>query len=146
MKKTKNLKKELFKGWEAFLVKQIVTWTSFLYFDFKYKELVRDLSGKNQKTRLNFKEIAVVAGLVSVSTLVFILPFDRVKTLFQMNHENSLKKETIIDTLKEIFRKEGMTGFYSGWQAKALQGVMKTFSTCFLLDFIETQMENKNVE
>ena len=64
-----GISSSLFTGLKVTFVKQMVSWTSFLYFDYKYKFMFRDMRGLEESQPLSYSDLAVIAVLTGMSNI-----------------------------------------------------------------------------
>ena len=135
----------LYNGGKAFLYRQMASWITFMYLDTKLKMIIRKQKNYSPLEKIKFMDLIMVSIGTSIGNIMFgntlcinsVLPFDRIKTIFQMDVKSKHKKSSILKSFTSIYKKEGFLSFYSGWQATLLQGFIQIFFTSFLLEFLE---------
>ena len=100
-----------FKGVLAGIILTVNPIISFMLY-----ELMKEKLGKNKISVINIILISLISKLIAT---IFTYPMLTVKTLFQ-GSENQSNKE-ILEILLNIFRKDGLGGYYKGIEAKMIQ-------------------------
>lgn len=120
-------RKELFKGYTPYVLKQCVSWTVFLQADQFYKSRMRSYYKiPDDKMILGWK-LAFCSLMTSITTIFSVMPFDNIKTYLQKHNiemkdgkrvESSAVQNTIRNAIKGIYSKRGLKGFYIGWRIR----------------------------
>mmetsp|Transcript_28462 Transcript_28462/g.28240 ORF Transcript_28462/g.28240 Transcript_28462/m.28240 type:complete len:289 (+) Transcript_28462:6-872(+) len=126
MIKTKA-RKELFKGYSPYILKQCVSWTIFLQADQFYKYRIRNLFKIPDEKMITGWKLGICSLLTSFTTVLSVMPFDNIKTYLQ-KHNIELKdgsrvktnenQFTVRNAIKGIYAKRGIRGFYVGWRVR----------------------------
>ena len=72
---------------EAMALKQVVSWTNYLYWDHKTRYLFKE--SPNQA--LTLPQILMCSVLTAIPNILIVQPFDAVKTAFQMENNGKYK-------------------------------------------------------
>ena len=108
---------ELYRGLYIFILRQNLSWFSFLYFDHTFKTLLLKRRKRNGLSdNLNKFDLGLTSLAVALANTFFVQPLDYVKTNFQK--ENCRKNEKIIPFMKNTVKEKGIYVLYSGWQVK----------------------------
>ncbi|EGR29621.1 mitochondrial carrier protein, putative [Ichthyophthirius multifiliis] len=135
--------KSLYYGIEAQLIKQIVSWISFLYTDFLVKQFFRDNFSQDQQYLSNSQLLVCATITGSVNTL-FTHPFDKLKTLYQMQLNQIYLQHNIYKLLKNIYYQQGGVSLYNGWQIRLIQYLIQAVFTSTLLERLEERLHYIN--
>lgn len=127
-----NLGTQLFKGLNASYPRQLTAWVIFLVADDKFKSMARQYSGKEE---LSFPMLLAVSFLVGTTNTLTTMPFDCMKTQFQM--QSPIENRGLINAMKYTYKNFGMRGLYAGWQPRMLQYMIQSVFTVSLLDKLE---------
>jgi hypothetical protein len=136
-KSSGHVGRELYKGFSATLPKQNVSWVSFLWADEWCKTQVRHYVGREE---LSHSELMVSGGIVGVINTAATLPFDNIKTRMQMAQTENMN---FFDVAKDVVSKNGVKGFYAGWQPRIVQYMIQAMLTVNLLDYLENKFSKK---
>jgi Mitochondrial carrier protein. len=139
----REMAKSLFRGLEPLFYRQMLSWVSFLYTDFKFKELARKWSGLGPKDSLDNSTLLAVSVAVGVSNIMIVMPLDTIKTLYQQ-HSEEYYKLTLRETSKVVFQKGGLKAFYYGWQPRLVQYVIQSLFTVTALEKLEEKMRKNS--
>jgi len=135
-----NLKKSLFQGLESQLCRQVVSWVSFLYFEFKCKDIARKIQNIPDGQPLGDVALVSAAVCVGILNLICVMPFDLTKTLYQQHQAVEYKDRKLTETMKLIYKKRGFSAFYVGWQPRMVQYVIQSVFTVTALDRLERML------
>jgi len=132
-----KVRKELFRGLNALMPKQMVSWTTFLVADDKIKRSVHGWTGVPQKEELPFVPLMLAGTAVGVVNSAASLPFDCVKTHLQMY--NHMETPTLRSAFQSIYQQSGVMGFYRGWQTRMTQYILHSVFTVTIMERLEKQ-------
>ncbi len=117
-----NPASELIRGLKAFMLRQNVSWCSFLYFDYlfkskltEYKLMKHNLSHRSE-VKLSFLELNLISFTVSLFNTFLLMPFDFVKTSAQKEHYVNIK--SIPKFLATTAKLQGISAIFAGWEVK----------------------------
>jgi len=136
----KNLVRSLFRGLDSLFCRQIISWVSFLYADYKFKQLARKYQHVPDIEALSNSTLIVVSTLVGISNVFIVMPFDMTKTLHQQHSEGFVNKG-LRETIKTVYREAGIKGFYYGWQPRMIQYIINSALTVTALEKLEHKMK-----
>lgn len=131
----KILKIELFRGLNALFPKQIISWVSFLTTDYKLKIY------SHTKFNIPFNEVLPYYFLISIGIFVGLvnvtvtLPFDFVKTQFQM--QNHIENSSLRIAFSKFKNEFGLFIFYKGWCVRMIQSIIHCVFTVSLIEKLE---------
>lgn len=134
-----HLGNELFRGLNASFSRQIMTWSSFLVADFKFKSLAKEYTGEKE---LSFASLMVVSAAVGMTNTAAIMPFDCVKTKLQMR--SPITDMGLINAFKYTYKNSGIKGLYAGWQPRMAQYMIQSAFTVPLLEKLENKWKKEN--
>lgn len=87
--------------------------------------------------------LTVFAGLLYGATNTLVgHPFDTIKTKMQAQSEYYKKGETYVNTIRNVYQKEGFIGFYRGCVPLFFGSLMYRSSQFAILDAVYTRFEN----
>jgi hypothetical protein len=133
----RHIGKEVLRGIQAVYLRQITAWVSFLLTDEKLKNWEKK---RIQKAELPFTSLMKVSFCVGVINTAMNMPFDVVKT--QMQKAEHGKESSVLDVMKKIYRMNGVSGLYTGWQVRMIQYMVQSVFTVSLLDHLERRLRN----
>jgi len=136
-----HLFKSLFQGLKSLFYRQMVSWVSFLYTDYKFKEMAREYKGIDKNSPLDNQTLFITSLLVGVANVLVVMPFDMAKTLYQQ-HSNEFVNKKFSDTLKIVYNKAGLKGFYYGWQPRMIQYMIQSVFTVTALEKMEQKLKS----
>lgn len=138
-------RKELFRGYTPYVLKQCVSWTVFLQADQFYKNRMRSwFEIPDEKMVMGWK-LACSSLLTSMTTIFSVMPFDNIKTYLQ-KHNIELKdgkrvesnsNNTISNAIKGIYERRGLRGFYIGWRIRIWVHFINASFTVALLEWLD---------
>jgi len=137
----KNLFNSLFRGLNSLFYRQMISWVSFLYTDYKFKEIARAYKGIDKNTQLDNQTLLITSTLVGISNVLIVMPFDMTKTLYQQHSEEFVNKK-FTETLRVVYNKTGLKGFYYGWQPRMIQYIIQSIFTVTALEKMEHRVRN----
>jgi hypothetical protein len=85
--------------------------------------------------------------LTSMTTVFCIMPFDNIKTYLQKNNleakdgvriEKNRGQLTIMNAVKDIYKKAGPIGFFTGWRIKLCVNFINSSFTVCLLEWLDS--------
>ncbi|CAI2367143.1 unnamed protein product [Moneuplotes crassus] len=139
-------RKEIFKGYSPYILKQCVSWTVFLQADQFYKNRMRSMFNIHERRMITGWKLAACGLMTSLTTVFSIMPFDNIKTFLQ-KHNIEVKdghrvkcnenQFTIKNAVKGIYAKRGIRGFYVGWRIRILVNFFNSSFTVVLLEWID---------
>jgi solute carrier family 25 carnitine/acylcarnitine transporter 20/29 len=142
----KNIFQELFRGLEPSFWRTNTSWFSFLYFDFKFKQLFRKKYKKQELSNLNLLFISIVVGsicnFISNFSLKSAMPLDLVKTLAQ---KAKYVNAYTFNILKSTYQEKGLLKLYVGWQFRLGQYIVQAILTCSALEELEIKRKNEHL-
>lgn len=131
-----NLPRELFRGTSAVLVRQVISWSSFLLVDQWSRAFMRaylNLEEHDAIPTLYLLPTAVVVGIVNTTVT---MPFDTVQTLMQKAGA-ATEKTSVLGVLKHVHSSKGASGLVAGWRPRLVQYAIHAFFTENLLQWLE---------
>ena len=137
----RNLSTSLFRGLESLFYRQIMSWVSFLYSDYKLKQMARQYHGLEDYETLDNTTLLLISLVIGVSNVFIVMPFDMTKTLYQQHSEEFTNKK-LKETVKLVYRENGMKGFYYGWQPRLIQYTIHSIFTVNALERMEQKIKN----
>jgi len=102
--------KSLFRGLNSLFYRQMISWVSFLYTDFKFKEIARKYKGIDNNTPLDNQTLLITSTLVGIANVFVVMPFDMTKTLYQQHSEEFVNKR-FSETLKWFIIEQALKDF-----------------------------------
>lgn len=139
--KNQQLLRSLFRGLNSLFYRQMVSWVSFLYTDYKFKEYARAYKGIDKNTPLDNQTLFITSIFVGITNVLVVMPFDMTKTLYQQ-HSDEFVNRKLSDTLKIVYSKSGFKGFYSGWQPRMIQYIIQSIFTVTALEKMEHKIKS----
>jgi hypothetical protein len=137
----KQLFKSLFQGLHSLFYRQMASWVSFLYTDYKFKAMAREYQGLDKNIALDNQSLFIISLLVGVANVFVVMPFDMTKTLYQQ-HSNEFVNKKFSETLRIVYNKTGLRGFYYGWQPRMIQYMIQSVFTVTALEKMEHKLKN----
>ncbi|CAD8144955.1 unnamed protein product [Paramecium octaurelia] len=131
----KGFTRDLFTGMEIMMLKQVVSWTNYLYWDHK----VRYYFKQHPQSQLRIEQIIFCSVLTAIPNILIVQPFDAIKTQFQMENNQQFKNLTIWNAFKKVYQEKGISGFYAGWQMRFCQFLFQALLTTPIMDYLERQ-------
>ncbi|CAD8095864.1 unnamed protein product [Paramecium primaurelia] len=125
--------KNIYTGMEAMILKQVVSWTNYLYWDHKIRYLFKD----SPSQALTLQQIAMCSLLTSIPNILFVQPFDVVKTAYQMENNANYKSLTIPQAFVKVYQDKGLKGYYAGWQLRLSQFIVQAALSTPVMDYLE---------
>lgn len=138
----REVAKSLFRGLEPLFYRQMISWVSFLYTDFKFKELARAFLGLTPKDQLENSHLLFISALVGVTNIAIVMPFDATKTLYQQ-HSDDFAKLKMRETMKIVYKSGGIKAFYYGWQPRLIQYIIQSLFTVTALERLEEKLRKE---
>lgn len=125
---------DLFCGLTPLMLRQVVSWVSFLSATHYFKEIVKSITGSNELTTLDLLMVSIGVGLVNTGV---IMPMDFIKTYTQKYH-------TIHNTSMTGMRREILSMFepnkirllYAGYSIRLFHYIMNAAFTVNLLEYL----------
>jgi hypothetical protein len=136
-----NVFGSLFRGLNSLFYRQMTSWVSFLYTDYKFKEIAREMKGLGKNDPLDNQTLLTTSLFVGISNVLVVMPFDMTKTLYQQHSDEFVNKK-FLETLKVVYRKTGFKGFYYGWQPRMIQYMIQSVFTVTALEKMEQKLKN----
>jgi hypothetical protein len=87
----------MLRGWTRIFTRQVITWTSYLYFYDKYRILVIGMRGEGKVTSVDKALVSIATGSTAC---LFSTPFDMLRT--QIQQQKPLK-QAIYGSVKLIY-------------------------------------------
>jgi len=131
-----SLAQELFRGFTPCITKQVVSWTSFLVADAKFKEWTKQYLNTNQ---LTYWQLVGVGSAVGVANTLTIMPFDMLKTQYQQ-FDSKMNSMSMRAAFRTVYAKGGVASFYAGFWPRMIQYVINGIFTVSLLDYLESKI------
>jgi len=134
-----HLFSEYYRGIWAVLPKQIISWTTYSYSDYKLREYAHTLTNKKQ---LGFLDLLLVSIGVALINTAAVMPFDAVKTRAQA--ANAIRVNNFGEVLKlicNIHKEAGIRGFYAGTRWKLVQYFINSCFTVTAMDYFENRFK-----
>jgi len=136
-----NLFNSLFRGLSSLFYRQMISWVSFLYTDYKFKDLARAYLRIEKNIPLDGKTLFLTSVTIGITNVFVVMPLDMTKTLYQQHNEEFANKK-LTETLKIVYKKTGFKGFYYGWQPRLIQYIIQSFFTVTALEKMEHRIRN----
>lgn len=138
--------KELLTGINALLIRQTLSWVSFLGFTSVFKQIAL----KN-KSNLDHTDLLGIGILVGIMNTGIIMPADFIKThqqKFEKIEAGKIELGKIIKAYKKLTKsQETALGklkiIYCGWKVRLLNYVINSIFTVNLVDYLENQIIKK---
>lgn len=130
-----HITRSLFRGLLPTYAKQMTSWSTFLYSRSIFKDIAKRYHQSDDLPYTTLLTIAVGTG--TVNTLA-ILPLDCIKTRMQQKNI----QEGMLNIAKKIYQKNGLRGFYAGWQFRIIQYFTHAFITVNILEQLEKKLKN----
>jgi hypothetical protein len=143
MENQKETAKSLFRGLESLFYRQMFSWVSFLYADFKFKRMAREWNGLSPTDSLDSTSLFTVSLLVGFSNVMVVMPLDTIKTLYQQ-HSGEFAQSKIRETVRVIRERGGLKAFYHGWQPRLIQFLIQAVFTVTALERLEEKLRDQN--
>ncbi|CAD8053714.1 unnamed protein product [Paramecium sonneborni] len=131
----KGFTRDLFTGMEVMVLKQVVSWTNYLYWDHR----VRYYFKERPSQKLTVQEIVLCSILTAIPNIIIVQPFDMIKTQFQMENNHQIKHLSIWNAFKKVYLEKGIPSFYAGWQMRFFQFLFQALLTTPVMDYLERQ-------
>lgn len=140
---TKGVAQEFFstvkgKGWRAFysgfrahLLRQNISWASFLLCEDHFKRNAKTLLNKET---LNNWELLLISIPIGVVNTALVMPFDYVKTRYQKKNPVITG---IIQTAKSEFKRHGARAFYRGGRFRLIQYMFRMIISVRMMAEVE---------
>ncbi|CAD8138777.1 unnamed protein product [Paramecium octaurelia] len=125
--------RDLFTGMEVMILKQVVSWTNYLYWDHR----VRYYFKGEPSHKLTMQEIVLCSIVTAIPNIIIVQPFDMIKTQFQMENNDQIKNLSIWNAFKKVYEEKGVHGFYAGWQMRFCQFMFQALLTTPVMDYLE---------
>jgi hypothetical protein len=136
-----NMFQSLFRGLNSLFYRQMTSWVSFLYTDYKFKEIAREMKGLGKNDPLDNRTLFTTSLFVGITNVLVVMPFDMTKTLYQQHSDEFVNKK-FLDTLKVVYKRTGFKGFYYGWQPRMIQYMIQSVFTVTALEKMEQKLKN----
>jgi len=136
-----NLFNSLFRGLSSLFLRQMTSWVSFLYSDYKFKDLARSYLQVDKNTPLDSRTLFLTSITIGITNVFIVMPLDMTKTLYQQHNEEFANKK-LRETMKIVYKKTGVKGFYYGWQPRLIQYIIQSFFTVTALEKMEHKIKN----
>jgi hypothetical protein len=126
----------LFRGLEPVILKQTVSWTTFMAANSFFKSQFRAIRGE---TDLSFSSVLGVSVLVGLTNTAATLPIDCLKSRMQSyGAGNASMRKVLTSLLAEDRRWEHrLRVLYGGWQARLCQFLIHSALTVTVLDRLD---------
>ncbi len=134
---------ELFRGFKACFLRQVVTWSTFSVADAFFKKKARELTNKKEKEALDFPSLMGVSLLVGAVNTAAVMPFDFVKT--QLQKQNPLQ-QGVTSTMRHFIKERGLSALYTGWRVKMVHYMLHSAYTVTLLDKLKVKWKSDKNE
>lgn len=133
--------KELFKGVNALLVRQTLSWVTFLGLTSLFKEATITYKGK-----VDYYDLLFIGAAVGVLNTLIIMPADFIKT-----HQQKFKDvggKNLFTVLKLLTNNENsLKGkfriVYCGWKVRMLNYIINAVFTVNLVDYLEHRISTR---
>lgn len=143
---------EYFRGLKHVLVKQNVSWCSFLIFDHIFKNYFinknysvlkkQNIHCKKSDINLSFNELNKISFFVAFLNTLFVMPFDYVKTNIQ-KEKYILESNNIFKFLKYTINNYGLKSIFTGFQFKIIHYIVQAVFQVNLFYRIEKDLSKK---
>lgn len=121
--------KSLFDGWDAVLIRQAISWCSFLVAYDKVKRAACSFTGK---TKLDVFEQFSVGALAGAINVLCTTPIDTIKT--QMQKQDPLTKKHVFSVANEFYKQKGLKGLYSGLNIRMIRSTWYAGITLLMME------------
>ncbi|CAD8172707.1 unnamed protein product [Paramecium pentaurelia] len=125
--------RNLYTGMEAMVLKQVVSWTNYLYWDHKIRYFFKE----SPSQALTLPQIAMCSLLTAIPNILLVQPFDAVKTAYQMEKNGNYKQLTIPQAFVKVYKDRGFIGYYAGWQFRLSQFIIQAALSTPVMDYLE---------
>ena len=135
--------RSLFDGIYAVLLRQSISWVSFLGSTEFYKQLVYKSNNSDPKNyKLSFKELTAISMMVCLTNTAFVMPLDYIKTQYQRN--NAQTKGNLLNFIFSEVKRVGVKGMYIGWNFKLIQYNINSFFSVMILEQLLNRYTKSN--
>ena len=128
--KQKQALTELFSGVSPLMLRQSVSWVTFLGGNSVLRELFRELEGTRE---LSYSSLCLCGTLVGILNVSAIMPLDFAKTHLQ-KYENLTWKGLRQDIALHSGFLQRLRVVYSGWQMRMIQYIIHALATVSILE------------
>lgn len=130
---SQNVRHSLYKGLKVTLVRQLVSWLTFLIIHDQLMQWVRaDIESVRSIPLVWLFIIGIVEGAINTAA---VLPFDCVKT--HQQKMMAVESGGMLNTMRCIYTVYGAKGVYAGWQARMLQYMINSAFTVAILEHLK---------
>jgi hypothetical protein len=130
---SQHIRRALYKGLKVTLVRQLVSWVTFLITHDQLMQWVKaDVESVRSIPLVWLLIIGIVAGAINTAA---VLPFDCVKT--HQQKMMAVESGGIFNTMRYIYTVYGAKGLYAGWQARMLQYMINSAFTVAILEHLK---------
>lgn len=139
-----NLLHEYYRGTSAVMLKQFVSWSTYLYPDYKFREYAHAWTGKKQ---LEFLDLLIVSIGVALINTAAVMPFDAVKTRTQAAKlpAEANNFHEVIKLMIKIYQEAGIRGLYAGTRWKLIQYFINSCFTVTAMDYFEDKFKENRL-
>lgn len=104
-----------------------------MYWDHKTRYLFKEAP----HSALTYTQCLICSVLSAVPNILFVQPFDTMKTLYQMEQNQRYKGLNIVSATKKLYVERGVNGFYAGWNVRLSQFIISAILTTPVIDYLE---------
>lgn len=132
----RNMMHTLYKGLKVTMLRQVISWLTFLVVHDQLMLLVKsDVGSACNISLFMLLGIGLIEGAVNT---VAVLPFDCVKT--NQQKINASKSDSLLERFRWIYRHYGMGGLYIGWQPRMMQYMVNSGFTVVAFERLKESM------
>lgn len=136
MEVRRNIMHTLYKGLKVTMLRQVISWLTFLVVHDQLMLLVKsDVGSACNISLFALLGIGLIEGAVNTAA---VLPFDCVKT--NQQKINASKSDSLLERFRWIYRCYGMGGLYIGWQVRMMQYMINSGFTVVALERLKERM------
>jgi hypothetical protein len=126
----RNVWHTLYKGLKVTMLRQVVSWLTFLIVHDQLMVWVKsDLGSVSHLSLYMLLGVSIIEGAINTAA---IMPFDCVKT--HQQKMNSTENESFVLKLRWVYHHYGVRGLYVGWQARMVQYMVNSGFTVVALE------------
>ena len=116
------------------LIRQGLSWASFLASSEIFKNKMKEYRGLSQSDKLSANDLFLVSFPVAIINTVFIMPMDCIKTFYQ-NYEKIAQKKglSFFKFTRNSIEMYSPRGLYLGWQARIIQYLIQSVFTLIVI-------------
>eukprot|EP01017_Pseudomicrothorax_dubius_P043111 TRINITY_DN7124_c0_g2_i3.p1 TRINITY_DN7124_c0_g2~~TRINITY_DN7124_c0_g2_i3.p1 ORF type:complete len:140 (-),score=17.17 TRINITY_DN7124_c0_g2_i3:46-465(-) len=136
-----NIFSYLYQGLLPQFLRQMLSWSTFLYFDQFFRDYFRKITDTPRNKDLPIVPLLGVCFCVGVVNTAIVYPVDTIKTIYQQ-FEKSKHAQTggIIETFHQIRQSSGLKSLYAGYQVRIVQYMIQSLVTMGALERFERRL------